>query len=66
MAPVRENILGGVYGIGSEIMIETNNVSKSFSSRKVLHEVSFTIRNGEVVGYVGLNGAGKTTTTRIA
>jgi len=47
-------------------MIEVKSVSKSFGGRRVLHEVSFTVRNGEVVGYVGLNGAGKTTTIRIA
>ncbi|WP_440060144.1 ABC transporter ATP-binding protein [Thermogladius sp. 4427co] len=47
-------------------MIEIKNVCKSFSGRRVLENVSFTVSNGEVVGYVGLNGAGKTTTIRIA
>ena len=47
-------------------MISIKNVSKSFGSVKALDDVSFDVRNGEVVGYVGLNGAGKTTTIRIA
>ncbi len=46
-------------------MIEVKNVSKSFGKFKALDNVSFTVRNGELVGYVGLNGAGKTTTIRI-
>ncbi|MEZ0394738.1 MAG: ABC transporter ATP-binding protein [Desulfurococcaceae archaeon] len=43
-----------------------DGIAKSFGRRKVLDNISFEIRNGEVVGYVGLNGAGKTTTIRIA
>lgn len=41
-------------------------VTKFFGKFKALDNVSFEVRNGEVVGYVGLNGAGKTTTIRIA
>ncbi|MEM1675194.1 MAG: ABC transporter ATP-binding protein [Desulfurococcaceae archaeon] len=47
-------------------MITIDHVSKSFGFIKALDNVSFTIRNGEIVGYVGLNGAGKTTTMKIA
>jgi ABC-2 type transport system ATP-binding protein len=47
-------------------VIEIVNVSKVFGRVRALDGVSFAVRNGEVVGYVGLNGAGKTTTIRIA
>jgi len=46
-------------------LIEIDGISKSFGSLKALDRVSFSVKNGEIVGYVGLNGAGKTTTIRI-
>ena len=36
-----------------------------FSSREILHEVSFFGREGEILGFLGPNGAGKTTTIKI-
>jgi lipopolysaccharide export system ATP-binding protein len=38
------------------------DVSKSYKGRKVVHEVSLDVGQGEVVGLLGPNGAGKTTT----
>jgi ABC-2 type transport system ATP-binding protein len=40
-------------------------VSKHFSGIRVVKDVSFTIRPGEIVGYLGPNGSGKTTTARM-
>ena len=48
------------------MVVEIIEVSKSFGKIRALDNVSFNVKNGEVVGYVGLNGAGKTTTIRIA
>lgn len=46
-------------------MIFVEHVSKSFGSVRALHDVSFEIRSGEIVGFLGQNGAGKTTMMRI-
>ena len=41
--------------------LEIKQVSKSFKNRKVVDEVSFSIKSEQVVGLLGPNGAGKTT-----
>jgi ABC-2 type transport system ATP-binding protein len=46
-------------------MLEVSGISRSFGSRQVLHDVSFTVGDGRMTGFVGGNGAGKTTTMRI-
>ncbi len=43
------------------VLLEARNVSKSFGAHPVLHDVSFDVRRGEVLGVLGPNGAGKTT-----
>jgi ABC-2 type transport system ATP-binding protein len=40
-------------------------LSKRFSGLRVVNDVSFTLKPGEVVGYLGPNGSGKTTTARM-
>lgn len=46
-------------------MLEVSKVTRSFGSRQVLHDVSFTVSGGRMTGFVGANGSGKTTTMRI-
>ena len=46
-------------------MIEVEHVSKVYSGRKVVDDVSFKVEKGEILGFLGPNGAGKTTTMRI-
>jgi ABC-2 type transport system ATP-binding protein len=46
-------------------MLELRGVTKSFSAFKVVNDVSFVARPGEVLGYLGPNGAGKTTTIKM-
>ncbi|MEJ2108840.1 MAG: ATP-binding cassette domain-containing protein [Acidobacteriota bacterium] len=46
-------------------MIEVEHLSKVYSGRKAIDDVSFNVGKGEVLGFLGPNGAGKTTTMRI-
>ena len=41
--------------------LRAENLKKNYQSRKVVLDVSFSVRSGEVVGLLGPNGAGKTT-----
>jgi len=45
-------------------MIRIENLSKSFGSKHVLHNVNLTFESGRVYGIVGENGSGKTTLFR--
>ncbi|MBI3558415.1 MAG: sugar ABC transporter ATP-binding protein [Deltaproteobacteria bacterium] len=46
-------------------MIEFKSISKSFGEHKVLTDVSFEVKPGEVIALMGENGAGKSTLMRI-
>jgi ABC-2 type transport system ATP-binding protein len=46
-------------------MIEVQNLTKRYGRFVALDAVSFSARQGEIVGFLGPNGAGKTTTMRI-
>ena len=51
-------------------MIDARNLTKTFRDRKrgeihAVHDVSFTVRPGQIYGLLGANGAGKTTTLRM-
>lgn len=43
-------------------MIEVMGVSKWYGELQALDNVSFTVKKGSIVGFLGANGAGKTTT----
>jgi ABC-2 type transport system ATP-binding protein len=47
-------------------MLEFDQVSKRYGETVALRSLSFTVRPGQMYGFVGANGAGKTTAMRIA
>ena len=49
------------------VEITFHNVSFTYpeTTRKILHHLNFTVRNGEKIGIVGLNGSGKTTLVKL-
>ena len=48
-----------------ELIIDIENVSKSFAGQKVLNNISLHIKKGEFVTFLGPSGCGKTTMLRI-
>ena len=48
-----------------DVVIEVENLSKSFGERTLIDNLSFSIPKGSIVGIIGGNGAGKTTFLRM-
>ncbi len=46
-------------------MIEINGLVKKYGNNYAVNDISFTVEEGEIVGFLGPNGAGKTTTMNI-
>ncbi len=55
----------GIILIGGNAMIEVKNLVKKYGPNTAVKDVSFTINDGEIVGFLGPNGAGKSTTMNI-
>lgn len=64
----RRNILRRLCGTtagGNHRMIEVSNLTKTYGKKRGIDRLSFTIGDGEIVGFLGPNGAGKSTTMNI-
>lgn len=46
-------------------MIEVQNLTKSYHDRVAVEGISFTVQDGEILGFLGPNGAGKSTTMKM-
>lgn len=46
-------------------MIEVNGLTKKYGERYAIDQISFSVKKGEILGFLGQNGAGKTTTMKI-
>lgn len=45
-------------------VITVQNLNVKFGKKHVIHDVSFSVEKGEIIGYFGISGAGKTTIIR--
>ena len=50
---------------GDDGLLEVTNLSKRYGQKQAIDGISFSIRQGEAVGFLGVNGAGKSTTMNI-
>ena len=46
-------------------MIQVDNLTKRYGPVTAIHDVSFSVDKGRIVGFLGPNGAGKSTTMKI-
>ncbi|MCL2649538.1 MAG: ATP-binding cassette domain-containing protein [Candidatus Azobacteroides sp.] len=46
-------------------ILEVQHISKKYGEQKILNDISFNAKKGEIIGFLGPNGAGKTTTMKI-
>jgi len=44
------------------VLLEVKNLKAGYGNKQVLHDVSFSVNEGEIVALIGHNGAGKSTT----
>ena len=49
----------------SDIMLEIQNLNKSYRRRKIIDNLNMTVYKGDIYGFLGANGEGKTTTIRM-
>ena len=46
-------------------MIEVKDLTKAYGNKHAVDGISFTVNEGEILGFLGPNGAGKSTTMNI-
>ncbi|QKE74083.1 ABC transporter ATP-binding protein [Arthrobacter citreus] len=51
--------------MNEDVVLELKNVNKTIKNQEIIKDISFDLRQGEVLGLLGPNGSGKTTTMRM-
>jgi len=65
LSNIRVNVSAMDAKDNKNAILHVNEVTGGYSPRKpVLHDISFEVKAGEMVGLIGLNGAGKSTTIK--
>lgn len=49
----------------SQVILQLEKIAKKYGEKEVLQDISFQIRKGDMIGYLGANGAGKSTSIRM-
>ncbi|GKX28391.1 ABC transporter ATP-binding protein [Vallitalea longa] len=47
------------------MLLEINNLSKGYLTKKAIKNISFSVKKGKIYGFLGPNGSGKTTTMKM-
>ena len=64
-APICGSSPASSNNVISDNVIEVRHLVKSFGSFRAVDDISFSVRRGEIFGFLGANGAGKTTAMHI-
>ena len=48
-----------------KIILSVNGLTKKYGDRVAVHNLNFSIKEGEIFGFLGSNGAGKSTTMKM-
>jgi len=49
----------------TDTLIDVQHLTRYYGSHRAVHDLSFQVRRGEVLGFLGPNGAGKSTTMQM-
>lgn len=51
--------------MSKSVVLETKNIWKKMGHHVIVNDVSFDLKEGDILGFIGPNGAGKTTTIKL-